>query len=70
MPDILLFLWAKYESMICKLTTDAEAKTACLVRTPYPPSQHPRKSFGHCHYQPLRTPMDGCWKNPCFPREE
>ncbi|KYO24304.1 hypothetical protein Y1Q_0004331 [Alligator mississippiensis] len=32
MPDFLLFLWAKYASMICKLATDTEAKTACLVR--------------------------------------
>ncbi|KYO40124.1 hypothetical protein Y1Q_0013311 [Alligator mississippiensis] len=32
MPDILLFLWAKYTSLICKLLMDAESKTACLVR--------------------------------------
>ncbi|KYO37204.1 hypothetical protein Y1Q_0008911 [Alligator mississippiensis] len=31
MPGILLFLWATYASMICKLVTDAEAKTACLM---------------------------------------
>lgn len=32
MLNILLFLWAKYVSAICKLATEADTKTACLVR--------------------------------------
>ncbi|KYO24306.1 hypothetical protein Y1Q_0004333 [Alligator mississippiensis] len=32
MPGILLFLWAKYMSTICKLVTEADIKMACLIR--------------------------------------
>ncbi|KYO40121.1 hypothetical protein Y1Q_0013308 [Alligator mississippiensis] len=34
MADILLFLWAKYMSQICKLVTDMESKTTCLSTGP------------------------------------
>ncbi|KYO22055.1 hypothetical protein Y1Q_0000676 [Alligator mississippiensis] len=32
MPDILLFLWAKYMSQVCKLATEVESNTVSFVK--------------------------------------